>query len=134
MAGVSLAPCVLPETLVTLGTILTTEYATPTSAQGPVVIRELIRDHDALALDRHGAVTVGRSVMDAYSKMEKVENTAVVILAARMLGRVKTLPLDEVRRLSAMRDAILGPDREYTGPDCDLCGACEGLNGATGGS
>jgi len=127
VAGVSLAPCVLPETLVTLGTILTTEYATPTSAQVPVVVRELIQDHDALVLDRHGAVTVGRSLIDAYAKMEKVENTAVVIATARLLGRVKTLPVEEVRRLSARRSEHLG--RSYKGPDCELCGACEGLSG-----
>ncbi|OGO05585.1 MAG: hypothetical protein A2Y73_02290 [Chloroflexi bacterium RBG_13_56_8] len=130
VAGVSLAACVLPETLITLGTILTTEYATPSSEQGPVVVRELIREHDALVLDRHGAVTVGKSPLDAYGKMEKVEHTAFVILAARSLGRIKTLPLEEVRRLSAIRDAWLGPDRKYEGPNCDLCGACEGLSGS----
>lgn len=132
VAGVSLAPCILPETLVTLGTIVTTAYATPTTAQGPEVIRPYIRDHDALVLDRHGAVTVAEHVFGAYAHMEKVENTAEVILAARQLGRVKTLPLDEVRRLSAMRDAVLRPGRAFAGPDCHLCGACEGLGAARG--
>lgn len=127
VAGVSLSPCVLPETLVNIGTIVTTDYATPTSAQVPLVIRELIRDHDALVLDRHGALTVGGSLMEAYARMEKVENTALVIQVARALGRVKTLPVDEVRRLSAKRDEMLGPDRTFAGPDCDRCGACEGL-------
>jgi len=128
VAGVSLAPCILPETLVTLGTIVTTEYATPTSAQGPEVIRDLILDHDALVLDRHGAVTVGAGVLDAYAKMEKVENTAVVLATARQLGKVKTLPLDEIRRLTAMRRAYLGPGRCFSGPDCGACGACEGFS------
>lgn len=132
VAGVSLAPCVLPETLVTLGTILTTAYATPTSAQGPEVIRPYIRDHDALVLDRHGAVTVGDSAFSAYGRMEKVENTAQVILAARQAGGVTILPLDEIRRLSAMRDAALRPGRAFAGPDCHLCGACEGVRRAPG--
>jgi L-fuculose-phosphate aldolase len=127
VAGVSLAPCVVPETLVNLGTIVTTVYATPTSEQGPLVIHDLIREHDALVLDRHGAVTVGSSPLDAYSKLEKVEHTAVILLAARQLGRVRLLPLDEIRRLSAMRDAMLAPNRRFTAPDCALCRACEGL-------
>jgi ferredoxin len=42
---------------------------------------------------------------------------------------VRTLPVDEVRRLSAKRDALLGPERGFAGPDCDLCHACEGLSG-----
>lgn len=129
VAGVSLAPCVLPETLVNMGTILTTAYATPTSADVPLVIHDLIVNHDALVLDRHGAITVGTSLMDAYTKMEKVENTAMILAVAHTLGRVRTLPVDEVRRLSAKRDALLGPARRFTGPDCDLCGACEGLSG-----
>jgi L-fuculose-phosphate aldolase len=41
------------------GTIVTTRYATPTSEQVPVVMRDLIGDHDALVFDRHGALTVG---------------------------------------------------------------------------
>jgi L-fuculose-phosphate aldolase len=128
VAGVSLAPCIVPETLVTLGSIVTTAYATPTSSQGPEVIRPYIRDHDALVLDRHGAVTVGDTVFSAYAHMEKVEHTAQVILAARQAGRIRTLPLDEVRRLSAMRDAALrSVGRSFEGPDCHLCGACEGL-------
>jgi len=127
VAGVSLAPCILPETLVNLGTIVTTRYATPTSEQVPVVMRDLIGDHDALVFDRHGALTVGRTVMDAFSKMEKVENTAQVILAARQLGRVMTLPLDEIRKLSAKRDALLAPERRFPGPDCALCRACPGV-------
>jgi L-fuculose-phosphate aldolase len=127
VAGISLALCVLPETLVTLGTIATTAYATPTSAQGPQVVRELIGTHDALALDRHGAVTVGHSVLDAYGKMEKVENTALVLATAHQLGRVQLLPLDEIRRLTEMRRAHGGAG----GPDCAACparssGECRG--------
>jgi len=127
VAGVSLAPCVIPETLVNLGTIATTAYATPTSEQGPQVIRALIGTHDALALDRHGAVTEGQSPMDAYGKMEKVENTAVVLAAARALGQVKILPLDEIRRLVAMRREHLGLSAEAAAPDCARCGACPGF-------
>jgi hypothetical protein len=37
------------------------------------------------------------------------------------------LPLDEVRRLSAMRHQMIAPERSFRGPDCKLCGACEGL-------
>lgn len=129
VAGVSLAPCVLPETLVTIGTIATTQYATPTSSDVPAVVRDLIRQHDALVLDRHGAVTVGTTVMEAYAKMEKVENTAVVLALARMLGQARTLPLDEVRRLSDMRNAMLAPARSFRGPDCEMCRQCPGLDG-----
>ena len=113
--------------LVTIGTIVTTAYATPTSARVPEVVREPIRSHDALVLDRHGAVTVGRSVLEAYARMEKVENTAQVLATARMLGRVQILPLDEIRVLVAARREHVG-DPARALPDCRACGACEGLD------
>src|SRR5512135_3196235 len=54
IAGVSLARCLLPEVIVTLGLIPTTDYATPASPEGAVVIRDLIKGHDAIILQRHG--------------------------------------------------------------------------------
>ncbi|MFP3896825.1 MAG: class II aldolase/adducin family protein [Anaerolineales bacterium] len=122
VAGISLEPPVLPETLITVGVIPTTEYATPSSAQGPVVVRELILEHDALVLDRHGAVTVGATPLKAYFKLEKVENTAEIILMARLLGRVQTLPEGEARHLTELRAEMLGPDAHFASPDDDLCG------------
>ncbi|MFO7917229.1 MAG: class II aldolase/adducin family protein [Anaerolineae bacterium] len=122
VAGISLEPPVLPETLVTVGVIPTTDYATPSSSQGPVVVRELICEHDALALDRHGAVTVGATPLKAYFKLEKVENTAYVILMARLLGRLQTLPEEQVRHLTELRAEMLGPNAHFAAPDDDLCG------------
>ena len=124
IAGVSLAGCVLPEVVLTLGGIPTTDYATPTSAKGPEVIQELIGKYDALILDRHGTVTVGKTAMDAYMKLEKVEHAAQVTLAARQLGEVQMLSPDEVRRLTAIRRQTLGLPPEYEGDGCIQCGAC----------
>jgi L-fuculose-phosphate aldolase len=124
IAGISLAECVLPEVVVNLGQIPTTAYATPSTAEGPEVVRELIRSHDALILDRHGTVTVGATLFEAYMKLEKVEHLAQVTLAARQLGRVGLLPQEEVRKLVEMRRQKLGLPPDYTGPGCVNCGAC----------
>jgi len=124
IAGVALTQCVLPEVIVNLGSIPTTAYATPSSPEGPMVIRELIRSHDALIVDRHGSVTVGKSLFDAYMKLEKIEHLAQVTLAARQLGRVAELPPAEVRKLVASRRSSLGLPPEYQGSGCANCGAC----------
>lgn len=124
IAGISLTQCVLPEVVINLGSIPTTAYATPSSAEGPVVIRELIRNHDALIIDRHGSVTVGRTLFEAYMKLEKIEHLAHVTLAARQLGRVTELPPEEVHKLVAARRKALGLPPEYEGPGCVHCGAC----------
>jgi len=125
VAGVSLEQCVMPETLVYIGTVPTTRYATPASPEGPGVIEEYIEKHDAILLDRHGAVTVGKDVFQAWERMEKLEHFAQIVLIARQLGAVRTLSEDELERLakaaaahgqridvSACRDCALCPERE----------------------
>jgi len=101
VAGVSLADPVLPEVAVSFGKIPTTRYATPSSSEGPEVIRELIRDYDAMLLDRHGTLTAGGDPWDAYFKLEKVEHAAQVVFLAHQLGNVRKLTPDEIGRLVA---------------------------------
>jgi len=103
IAGISLAKCLLPEVIVTLGLIPTTEYATPSSAEGPQVIRDLIVNHDALILRRHGTLTVGKDPFDAYLKLEKMEYAAYVTLILYQLGKETLLPPAEVAKLLRMR-------------------------------
>ena len=86
LAGISLLEPILPEVVITLKGIPTAAYATPGTEEVPKAIREFIPEFDAILLSRHGAMTVGRDVMDAYNKMEKLEHTARVVLAARLQG------------------------------------------------
>jgi len=103
IAGISLAKCLLPEVVVTLGLIPTTKYATPSSAEGPGAIRDLIAKHDALIVQRHGTLTVGQDPFDAYLKLEKLEHAAYVTLILRQLGRETPLPPAEISKLLQMR-------------------------------
>jgi L-fuculose-phosphate aldolase len=103
IAGVSLEEFILPEVVMTMGLIPTASYATPTTLEVPESIQGLIRRYDALILERHGALTVGKSLMDAYNKMEKLEHTALVILTALQLGRVRLLPPQEVEKLMHLK-------------------------------
>lgn len=103
LAGVTLKDFVLPEVVFALGGIPTTEYATPGTKEGAEVVRPLIRECDALLLDRHGALTVGPDVMDAYFKMEKIEHAAESILTAHLLGKIQTLTPEQVEKLFAAR-------------------------------
>jgi L-fuculose-phosphate aldolase len=43
--------------------------------------------HDALLLANHGAVTLGRTLDEAWIRMESLEHCAKIILAARAIGR-----------------------------------------------
>ncbi|MCL4695220.1 MAG: class II aldolase/adducin family protein [Candidatus Hydrogenedentes bacterium] len=122
LAGVSLADCVLPEVVYTIGGVPTTEYATPATPEGGKVIRELIRQCDAVLMDRHGALTIGVSVIDALHKMEKIEHAAETLLTAHLLGKVRRLERDEVQKLYQVRDAYGVSGRAFK---CAECGCTE---------
>lgn len=123
LAGVSLAKCTLPEVLYDLGTIPTTSYATPASEENPLAIRELVKSYDAIVLSRHGSLTVGATLWESYMRLERVEHSAQVTLAAQQaLGKpIEPLPDDAIQKLAAMRHAVF----ERRGRDvCAECNAC----------
>ena len=99
LAGIDLLEPILPEVVITLGGIPTAPYATPGTAEVPEAIRAYVQEYDAILLARHGAMTVGRDVVDAYNKMEKLEHTARVVLAARLQGPLPPLSSAEVEKL-----------------------------------
>jgi L-fuculose-phosphate aldolase len=103
VAGVPLTRAVLAEVITTLGSIPIAEYGTPSTAELPEAVRKYIKAHDGMLLANHGAVTCGRSVTDAYYKMETIEHFAKISLVARLLGREHLISREEVERLQGLR-------------------------------
>ena len=113
IAGISLARCLLPEVIMGMGLIPTTDYATPASAEGAVVIRDLIQRYDALILQRHGSVTVAGTPFEAYLKLEKLE--AAANITHRGAGRPGApLPRGRSGKTGAMA-ARQRPDEAWSG-------------------
>jgi L-fuculose-phosphate aldolase len=106
LAGVSLAGCLLPEVVYTLGAIPTTRFAAPTTEEVPDSVRELIQSFDALVLDRHGALTVGKDLWEAYYKLEKLEHTALVMLTAYQLGGVREMTTEQRQKVVEVGGAL----------------------------
>jgi len=102
VAGVSMARCVLPEVVLTLGSIPTLSYETTGTDNLAQKVGEAMRAHDGVMMDRHGAVCVGSSVFDAFCKLETMEHTAKIMRDARALGGIQTLPAEEAVKLRSM--------------------------------
>lgn len=107
IAGVSLSDPVVPEVVITLGEIPTANYATPGTDEVPESIKYLIKNHDAILLERHGTLTVGDSLESAYMKLEKVEHVAQVVSIAHSMGNVRLLSDKELNKLKEARKKYL---------------------------
>jgi L-fuculose-phosphate aldolase len=121
LAGQKLPQCILPEIVMIFGSIPMTGYATPCTEEGPRAIASLIGECDALIIERHGTLTVGDTVFTAYDRLEKIEHSAEVSAAARMLGPVKPLPREEIEKLLALREKLGLKSKVYP---CNNCGMC----------
>jgi L-fuculose-phosphate aldolase len=104
VAGMELPSDVLPEVMLTLGKIPTSQYATPSSHEDAEAIRELIKDHDAILLRQHGSLTVGKDLEEALINLERLEHVAEVAWRAQLLGEMKRIPLEALVRMLIMQE------------------------------
>jgi L-fuculose-phosphate aldolase len=117
VAGVPLADCVLPEILLSVGSVPLTPYGTPSTEDLCEKVLPTARKHDAFLLKNHGAVSLGGGLWEAFHRMEMVECFAKVLFTAKLLGRVEPLDPEEVNKLLQMRPAP-------PGSGCGNCATC----------
>jgi L-fuculose-phosphate aldolase len=117
VAGESFMTCILPEVIFTIGSIPLVPYATPGTTGLADSFEPFLGAYDAFLMANHGATTVGPTLTIAHQRMESVEQTARILLTARLLGRVNALSADEVRALAEAR-ARAGIGGPY--PGCPL--------------
>lgn len=132
LAGQKLPQCAMPEVVMMFGSIPMASYATPCTEEGPRAIADLIGECDALIIERHGTLTVGPDVFSAYDKLEKVEHSAEVCAAARLIGPVKPLPQEEVAKLLELRQSLGLSGKVYPCNRCGMCGRGEDVPPADG--
>ncbi|NWF88292.1 MAG: class II aldolase/adducin family protein [Ignavibacteriaceae bacterium] len=100
--GEGLTKHVLPEVLLTLGKVPLCSYGTPSTDELTKTLEPYIDYSWAFFLRNHGAVTIGKSLDDAFYKMEKLEHTSQIIFLARMLGGETELSIEKVQELLAI--------------------------------
>lgn len=103
IAGIPMDTPLLPEVIVLLGLIPTAPYTLASSEEGALAIRDLIGHHDAIILQRHGTLTVGDSLTQAFMRLETVEQNARIHFMLAQLGAGGPLEPKEVQRLLQMR-------------------------------
>jgi L-fuculose-phosphate aldolase len=117
LAGVRMDECILPELILALGAVPTAPFAMTGTREMYEAIAPFLPDHNAILLAHHGALTVGETLMRAFMRMEQVEHTASILLAAHQLGGPRPLPPEQLARLDERRRNREGgatPDRVKT--------------------
>ena len=92
VAGVPPPNDLVPEAAVTLGEIAVAPFATPGTDEVPASLAPLSARHDVVLLERHGALALGRTLDEAFDRMETLERVARVAFVARLARRVRAAP------------------------------------------
>ena len=111
VAGIPMDKCVLPEAVLSIGSVPIAKYGLPSSMEIPEAIREYIKNTDAVLLANHGALTLGSDLLNAYHKMETLEHTASIVWKALQLGNVNVLSEFERDRLMDLREKLNMPGK-----------------------
>lgn len=104
IAGISLDKAIYPEALVNLGVVPCVHYETPGSTALPDSVAPYCKDYNALLLANHGAVAWGRSLMEAFYRLESMEHYATVLMyTGNIIGKANILSCDQVQELIDIR-------------------------------
>lgn len=104
VAGKSMNDYCMIETVIALGSVPVTPYATPSTNEVPEAIAPYLQEHDVVLLENHGALSVGVDLMTAYYRMETLELMAKISINAHLLGGAKEIPRDKIDQLLDLRE------------------------------
>jgi L-fuculose-phosphate aldolase len=119
VANQALDEKLMPEAYIAVGKVALTPYGTPSTDELADKIRPALKDHDAVLLANHGAMTWAGDVVAAHHRMEALEQLAKITFLTRQLGSARPLSAEEMAKLEAIR-GVYGTARSNV--PCYQCG------------
>ena len=133
VAGLSPPTCMIPEMEVFCGEVPVAPYGTPGTIEVGRMVAALVGQHNTILMANHGVVSWGRSVEDAYFKMEILEAYCRTVLVASQLGKpVKTMTPTQLQDLLKIKQNMGIPDPRFGLKECELCDNSDWRGGVTG--
>ena len=86
VAGEEIPANLLPELIFLVGRAPIVPYGTPGTPELGDRVEPFLAEHNALLLAKHGAVTMGSTLDQAWIRMETLEHAARIIFTARALS------------------------------------------------
>lgn len=96
----------LPEVILAAGHIPIVPYTIPTTEDMAASLRPYLPQSRMLILSRHGAVSWGESLEEAYMGIERLEHAAETLRRAATLGDITEVSAQDLTTLRQMREKI----------------------------
>jgi len=96
----------MSELILAVGKIPIVPYARPGSQDMGDAINPYLKVSRVMILARHGALSWGESLDEAYRGMERLEHAAHILKLAVELGGITSLPPSEIKHLRQLRTQI----------------------------
>lgn len=119
--GLQPPPRLIPELEVFVGTVAMAEYKTPGSQEMAEVIKPLAPKHQSIIMGNHGVITWGKSVEDAYFKMEITDAYCRTVILAQQIPGGASIPCDKLPELLNIKKSLGLPDDRYDLKPAQLC-------------
>ena len=94
------------ELILAVGKLPIVPFQMPGSREMGTALHPFIRNHKVMVLARHGALSFGDDLVEAYNGMERLEHSCEILLKAENFGAVSELDEESIDRLQAMRKKI----------------------------
>lgn len=103
IAGIPIDEPMMAENVVFLGVIPCAKYAKPGSTEVPDSIEPFCKDYNGCFLANHGTLTWGDTPLEAYYRLESLENCCNIQLALKQIGKANLLTKEQVEALYEIR-------------------------------
>ncbi len=120
--GMQPPPRLIPELEVFVGTVAYTPYKTPGSPEIAAEIFPLAPKHQSILMGNHGVICWGKSVEDAYFKMEITDAYCRTVILAQAIPGSASIPCEKLPELLTIKKSLGLPDDRY---DLKPAGLCE---------
>jgi L-fuculose-phosphate aldolase len=119
--GMQPPPRLIPELEVFVGTVAVAEYKTPGTPELAAAIRPLAPQHQSIIMGNHGLICWGKSVEDAYFKMEITDAYCRTVIFAQAIPGSSAISCEGMGDLLAMKKKMGLPDDRYGLKPAELC-------------
>lgn len=104
VAGIDVDSAITGEARYMLGEVGMVDYHLMGSAELAAACADVMGTHDSAIMEKHGAITVGKTLFEAFDRMEVLENTAHINYNLRTIGSSARMSDKELNDIDMMKN------------------------------